>query len=94
VKANRLKPSTAEAYESVFRTHLEPAFGSLRLDAIGDELVLRGRSAADEQGDPDVDGARHAAALRSGRTVSEQTAAIGDLVETTSPGGTKPNEGE
>jgi len=41
VKANRLKPSTAEAYESVFRTHLEPAFGSLRLDAIGDELVQR-----------------------------------------------------
>jgi len=41
VKANRLKPSTAEAYESVFRTHLEPVFGSLRLDAIGDELVQR-----------------------------------------------------
>jgi hypothetical protein len=41
VNANRLKPSTAEAYESVFRTHLEPAFGSLRLDAIGDELVQR-----------------------------------------------------
>ena len=28
--------SSAEAYESVFRTHLEPAFGSMRLDAIGD----------------------------------------------------------
>ncbi len=41
VKANRLKPSTAEAYESVFRTHLEPAFGSMRLDSIGDELVQR-----------------------------------------------------
>ena len=41
VKANRLKPSTAEAYESVFRTHLKPAFGSMRLDAIGDELVQR-----------------------------------------------------
>jgi Phage integrase, N-terminal SAM-like domain len=41
VKANRLKPSTAEAYESVFRTHREPAFGSMRVDAIGDELVQR-----------------------------------------------------
>ena len=41
VKANRLKPSTAEAYESLLHTHLEPAFGSMRLDAIGDELVQR-----------------------------------------------------
>ncbi len=41
VKANRLKPSSAEAYESVYRTHLLPAFGELRLDAIGDELVQR-----------------------------------------------------
>ncbi len=41
VKANRLKPSSAEAYESLFRIHLEPAFGDLRLDAIGDELVQR-----------------------------------------------------
>jgi integrase len=41
VKANRLKPSSAEAYESVYRTHLVPSFGSLRLDAIGDELVQR-----------------------------------------------------
>jgi integrase len=41
VKANRLKPSSAEAYESIFRTHLEPEFGAMRLDAIGDELVQR-----------------------------------------------------
>jgi integrase len=41
VKANRLKPSSAEAYESLFRTHLIPAFGELRLDAIGDERVQR-----------------------------------------------------
>ncbi len=44
VKANRLKPSTAEAYESLLRTHLEPAFGSARIDAIGDELVQRFKS--------------------------------------------------
>lgn len=41
VNANRLKPSSAEAYESVYRTHLLPAFGELRLDALGDELVQR-----------------------------------------------------
>jgi integrase len=41
VKANRLKPSTAEAYESVYRTYLLPTFGSKRIDAIGDELVQR-----------------------------------------------------
>lgn len=41
VKANRLKPSSAEAYESIFRTHLEPEFGTMRLDAIGDERVQR-----------------------------------------------------
>jgi Phage integrase, N-terminal SAM-like domain len=41
VKANRLKPSTAQSYEDIFRVHLEPAFGSLKLDAIGDELVQR-----------------------------------------------------
>jgi integrase len=41
VRANRLKPSTAEAYESVYRTYLLPTFGSRRLDAIGDELVQR-----------------------------------------------------
>jgi integrase len=40
-KANRLKPSSAEAYESVYRTHLLPAFGELRLDALGDERVQR-----------------------------------------------------
>jgi integrase len=41
VKANRLKPSSAEAYESIFRNHLLPTFGELRLDEIGDELVQR-----------------------------------------------------
>lgn len=41
VKANRLKPSSAEAYESMFRNHLLPTFGELRLDKIGDELVQR-----------------------------------------------------
>ena len=41
VKANRLKPSTAQSYEDIFRVHLEPAFGLLKLDAIGDELVQR-----------------------------------------------------
>jgi len=41
VKANRLKPSSAEAHEPLYRTHLLPAFGELRLDALGDELVQR-----------------------------------------------------
>jgi integrase len=41
VKANRLKPSSAETYEILFKTHLEPVLGSLRLDTIGDELVQR-----------------------------------------------------
>ncbi len=41
VKANRLKPSTASTYEMIFRVHLEPAFGALRIDAISDELVQR-----------------------------------------------------
>ncbi len=41
VKANRLKPSSAEAYESIFRTHLLPKFGKVRLDAIGNEGVQR-----------------------------------------------------
>jgi integrase len=50
VKANRLKPSSAEAYESVFRTHLEPEFGSMRLDAIGDERVQRFKGELVEDG--------------------------------------------
>jgi integrase len=50
VKANRLKPSSAEAYESIFRTHLEPEFGSMRLDAIGDELVQRFKGELVEDG--------------------------------------------
>ncbi len=41
VKANRLRPSSAQAYADIFRVHLEPVFGSLRLDAIGDERVQR-----------------------------------------------------
>lgn len=50
VKANRLKPSSAEAYESIFRTHLEPEFGPLRLDAIGDERVQRFKGELVEDG--------------------------------------------
>lgn len=41
VKANRLKPSSAQSYEVALRAHLLPAFGELRLDAISDEAVQR-----------------------------------------------------
>jgi hypothetical protein len=41
VKANRLKPSSASTVDTLLRAHLEPAFGSLRLDGISDELVQR-----------------------------------------------------
>jgi integrase len=56
VKANRLKPSSAEAYESIFRNHLMPTFGELRLDAIGDELVqrLKGELVEDEMGNKSI----------------------------------------
>ena len=41
MKANRLKPSSADAYERIFRVHLQPTFGARKLDAIGDEMVQR-----------------------------------------------------
>jgi integrase len=41
VKANRLKPSSAQSYEDIFRVHLIPEFGTRRLDEIGNELVQR-----------------------------------------------------
>lgn len=50
VKANRLKPSSAEAYESIFRTHLVPEFGAMRLDRLGDELVQRFKGELVEDG--------------------------------------------
>jgi len=39
IEANRQKPSTIVTSKSIYETHLEPAFGSLRLDAITDEKV-------------------------------------------------------
>jgi integrase len=39
VIANRQKPSTQVTTESIYRTHLGPAFGALRLDAINDERI-------------------------------------------------------
>lgn len=41
MEANRLKPSTTISAESIYRIHLEPAFGSVRLDAIDDEAVQK-----------------------------------------------------
>jgi integrase len=41
VKANRLKPSSTQSYEDIFRVHLIPEFGTRRLDEIGNELVQR-----------------------------------------------------
>ncbi len=50
VKANQLKPSSASTVETLYRVHLEPAFGSLRLDQIGDERVqcFKGELVEDE----------------------------------------------
>ena len=41
VKANRLKPSSAQAYEDLYRMHLLPQFGTLRLDELSNERVQR-----------------------------------------------------
>lgn len=41
VEANRLKKGTANAIDSIFRTHLLPHFGAKRLDEIGNEDVQR-----------------------------------------------------
>ncbi len=41
VRANRLKPSTQAAQDSILRVHLIPTLGQRRLDAIGNEDVQR-----------------------------------------------------
>jgi len=40
-RANQEKPSNLETREIIWRTHLRPAFGGLRLDAIDDEQIQR-----------------------------------------------------
>lgn len=41
VKAERLKPSTADAYERILRLHLYPAIGKVRIDAIREMEIQR-----------------------------------------------------
>jgi integrase len=47
IKAEMLKPSTAATIECLFRKHLQPAFGGMRLDEVDDAAVqaLKGRLA-------------------------------------------------
>lgn len=50
VKAEALKPSTADTIESILTRHLIPTFGAMKLDAIDDESVARFKGALVEAG--------------------------------------------